>query len=112
MQRSVLNGCSYYWVPEPNTGCYIWIGGLRGTRSRRPAIKDGYVARLVCTEANGPPPTSKHEAAHKRQCCGELCVNGEHVYWATRSQNEMDKPLETRVKNGVMAAKDNPRFTG
>ena len=103
---SILQAHQDKWTPEPNTGCYIWLGGMAGTRGKRPSLrlggrKDGknrYIARLVCEETNGPPPFAKAEAAHKPNigCVGSLCVNGDHTYWATRSQNEFDKPLELR----------------
>jgi len=102
---SVLNRYWNKWFPEPNTGCYIWFGHTTGTRSNRPSVfwggKKRYVARVVCEEVYGSPFDGA-EAAHKTVCsAGDACVNPDHLYWATRSQNEMDKPAETRRKNGV-----------
>lgn len=60
-----------------------------------------YVHRLVCEEANGPPPTPKHDAAHS---CGrghEGCVTRRHLRWATRAENEADKIRHgTRIARG------------
>ena len=97
-KMSILDQHWDKWVPEPNTGCYLWIGGITGTRGKRPylAAEGGYVARLVCEETNGPPPFPRAEAAHKKFCSNGMCVNGDHIYWASRSQNEFDKPLELR----------------
>lgn len=88
------------WIPVTETGCYIWLGTLAGGR---PFIRLGSrekqkVSRLVCAEIYGPAPTPKHEAAHAtpRGCIGGLCVNGDHLRWATRSENEMDKPEDVR----------------
>lgn len=53
-------------------------------------------SRAMCIAAHGEPPSKKHEAAHS---CGkgrEGCVNPRHLYWATRSQNQMD-----RVQHGT-----------
>jgi len=50
-----------------------------------------YVSRLACEEANGPPPTSKHEAAH---ICGRGhlgCVNLGHLLWKTHKANQHDR---------------------
>lgn len=43
--------------------------------------------RIMCVMANGPPPTKKHEAAHK---CGKghlACVAPNHLQWKTHKQN-------------------------
>lgn len=48
-------------------------------------------SRLVCEEANGPPPTPEHEAAHS---CGNghlACVTKRHISWKTRAENQADK---------------------
>ena len=50
-----------------------------------------YASRLMCWLRHGPPPSKKHVAAHR---CGnghKACVNGEHLYWATRHENMLDK---------------------
>lgn len=93
------------YVVEIATGCFIWTGYCTGSRGKRPNVRVGgrggknmYVARIVCEEVNGPPPFPNAEAAHKPFCNNSLCVNGEHTYWATRSQNEMDKSPETRAR--------------
>lgn len=58
----------------------VWVDG-------KPVL----VSRLVCEEANGPPPTPKHEAAHS---CGHGhlgCVTKDHLSWRTRLQNKADE---------------------
>lgn len=57
-----------------------------------------FVHRLVCEDVNGPPPTSKHEAAHS---CGNGhlgCVNPKHLSWKTNAENVAD-----RVAHGTVA---------
>jgi hypothetical protein len=52
--------------------------------------KKARVARYVCEQANGPPPSPIHEAAHN---CGkghEGCVNPSHLRWATPKENVAD----------------------
>lgn len=95
----------------------------KGNHERPRVMYDGkhyYVARLVCEEAYGPPPTSKHEAAHKRYCNNDFCINPEHVYWATRSENELDKrpdAMKCIQKHGDqfmvrMGRKHNKKYVG
>lgn len=53
-------------------------------------------SRAMCVAAHGHPLDEKLEAAHR---CGNGhlgCVNPRHLYWATASQNQMD-----RVRHGT-----------
>lgn len=97
------------WMPEPNTGCYLWVGGVNN--QNRPRVGRGrLVSRLVCEEAYGGAPTSKHEAAHATLlgCVGGLCINPSHLRWATRRENQLDIPLEKRSE---ISRKRNANFT-
>ena len=90
------------WVEDGE--CYKWLGALANGRPQvgiklgKRQYKGVYVARIMCEEAHGPPPSPKHDAAHDTPngCIGALCVNGEHLRWATRSENMWDIPLEER----------------
>ena len=102
------------WVEDGE--CYRWIGTTAGKDGNRlgtiriGARKDGKYAtvpRIVCEEVHGPPPTPKHQAAHNTPngCIGSLCVNGEHLRWATAHENHMDVPAEERsdrVRRGAV----------
>lgn len=62
--------------------------------------RDSVISRLVCEEANGPPPSPKHEAAHS---CGQGsagCVTKGHVRWAIHIDNEADKRLHGTTNRG------------
>jgi hypothetical protein len=86
----ILDELAHLWVPEPNTGCYIWIGQGEGY----PRNKGRSIIREVCKTVLGPPPTSKHQAAHNTPngCVGKFCVCPIHLRWATQSENIMDNP--------------------
>jgi hypothetical protein len=98
------------WIPEPNTGCYLWMRAI-GSHGR-PMVgvagnKTALVSRLVCEEAHGPPPTSKHQAAHStfNGCVGGLCIAPDHLRWATDRENKFDfSPRERseKTRRGVM----------
>src|SRR5262245_64678932 len=85
------------WIPEPNSGCYIWLGWCKNSDGNHPYPtvsvnhKPRMLCRLICKEYHGPPPTPMHQAAHKPPCNNTLCINPEHLYWATPSQNAADK---------------------
>ena len=88
------------WIPEPNTGCYLWVGNaLRDGRGYMCVEgKTVTVPRIVLAEKDGPPPSSKHEAAHDTPngCIGAPCINPIHLRWATRAQNRQDIPSKIR----------------
>ena len=97
------------WTPEPNTGCFIWLAWGDGSARNRPRVMVGgrktTVARKVCEEAYGPPPTPKHDTAHNTPngCVGGSCVNPDHLRWATRSENMLDVPVEKRREKARLA---------
>jgi len=48
------------------------------------------VSRVVCETVNGPPPSTRHHAAHS---CGNGhlgCVSGAHLSWKTAKENAAD----------------------
>ena len=56
------------------------------------------VHRAVCLEVYGDPPTKLHQAAH---ICGVTsCCNPNHLRWATRSENELDKIVHGTSNRG------------
>src|SRR5208282_146234 len=71
-----------YWIPEPNTGCWIWIG---------PTYKNGY-GYYSETRGTKPRNVSAHVASFRRYrgaipigqephhiCRFRPCVNPEHM---------------------------------
>jgi len=80
-----------------------------------------YVSRLACTEINGPPPTTKHEAAHNCGKGASGCVNPHHLSWKTHEANQRDRlahgthnrgeqhPLSKLTERDVRAIKSLPK---
>ena len=85
-------------------------------------IAEGSNARRVCrrvlTKRDGPRPTPKHVCRHlcandsqsHKRVDGFVCVI--HICWGTRSENEMDKPIERRQAGGKAAGKVSGKVTG
>lgn len=71
--------------------------GILGSGTNRTPLQ---VHRLVCEAFNGVPPTPKHQAAHN--CGNSLCVNHQHLRWATPTENMADTIRHgTRSRIGV-----------
>jgi len=91
------------WMPEPNSGCYIWTAAV-GTHGR-PVVwsnvtyKMELVSRLVCKEAYGDRPDKL--ACHKPPCNEGLCVREEHLYWGDHDSNVKDMIKQGRGRNGA-----------
>ena len=86
--------------PEPNTGCWIWTGGLNDHGYARITHKSKGKSFTVLISPwsykrfVGPIP-SGHNIRHK--CLIRCCVNPDHLTTGTHSQNCMDKPREVRI---------------
>lgn len=89
-------------IPEPNTGCWLWLGSL---------FWDGYGQFNVCVGGRwkklrahraslliyGPSPESQSLYA-LHQCDTPSCVNPDHLIWGTQAQNIRD--MDARDRRG------------
>lgn len=85
------------WIPEPNTGCWLWTGSIDkdgyGVLSRgagKPQLKAHRVS--VALSGRSIPPGMC--ACHK--CDTPCCVNPNHIYVGTRAENNRDISLRAR----------------
>ena len=86
--------------PEPNSGCWLWVGGLAGNGYGRFSIgnrKTVPAHRFSYELVHGPIPVSLN-ACHK--CDVRCCVNPEHIFPGTQCENMADM---------VQKGRDNPR---
>lgn len=79
-----------YASPEPNSGCWLWIGSCDTLNYGQLRInKTNRYASHISLELSGRPRSSpEHVARHK--CDNPNCVNPDHLEWGTQKQNMGD----------------------
>jgi hypothetical protein len=107
-ERTLLPPVERFWrhvEPEPNTGCWLWAGGLSGGGYGVLAIgraDEGLVKahRFSFVEFRGPIPEGL-ELDHL--CRVRRCVNPHHLEPVTRSQNFLrgEHPTAINVRAGT-----------
>lgn len=87
-------------IPEPNTGCWVWLGGLNHGgygQINMPGNKQRRAHCLSYEIHNGPIP----EGLEVRHSCDlRCCINPEHLLVGTRQQNIDDAILRNRFVRG------------
>lgn len=86
-------------------GCIVWPYAVRkssgyGAHSDRVngATKNYDIHRYVCEKAHGAPPEQNHQAAHA--CGNKLCINKNHLRWASPKANMHDAILHGTMRGG------------
>lgn len=88
-----------YYIPEPNTGCFIWLGSLtRGNYGQFSVqINNKWLPRRAPRIAwllyKGEIP-NKTEVCHT--CDNPLCCNVDHLFLGSKSDNMIDCVLKNR----------------
>jgi hypothetical protein len=90
--------------PEPNTGCWLWAGGVvaHGYPCLRIKYKHVLGHRLSWELANGRKIPDGMHACHK--CNTPRCVNPEHIFIGTAKDNMQHKVASGRSRRGERAA--------
>ena len=84
------------YIPEPNTGCWLWLRGVNS--DGYPLVRiDGQsyrVARLVYEIFKRPIPPNMH-VCHR--CDVRLCINPDHLFLGTDKDNYDDMVAKGRT---------------
>lgn len=95
--QEFLNKHTGRFMPEPNTGCWLWHGG-RTTAGYGHFYENGrqhYAHIRVCVLARGPLSTATPEVRHK--CDTPACINPDHLIPGTHGDNMRDMHARGRA---------------
>jgi hypothetical protein len=90
------------WTPEPNTGCWLWVGTITGGgygMFHSPSLKKMVMAHRWSWEAYRGPIPSGLRIDH--MCRVRSCVNPDHLRVVSHRQNCVDNSLSVSAKNVV-----------
>jgi hypothetical protein len=89
-------------IPEPNSGCFLWLGTLLGNgygQFKAEGVR--YLAhRYAWERENGPVPDGL-EVRHF-VCANRTCVNVRHMRLGTAKDNADDRARDGRTAKGVL----------
>lgn len=86
-------------VPEPNTGCWLWLGGMSGWGYPLCSKRSRKAHRLSYEMFNGPIPEG-FDVLHK--CDTPMCVNPQHLEVGTPAKNIGDAWKRRRGKMRIV----------
>ena len=92
-----------YVSPEPNSGCWLWIGSCDSRHYGQLRVDDRlrFATHISLILEGRPRPFPDACAMHK--CDNPNCVNPDHLRWGTRKENQQDMAVKGRWRNQTSA---------
>jgi DNA-binding XRE family transcriptional regulator len=103
-RKSPLERFNAFYVPEPNTGCWLWFGSSSGSTEYGCIWVGGRhvrAHRYSWEIANGPVPDG---LLCLHGCDVPLCVNPKHLFLGTPQDNSTDMVRKNRQSRGAALA--------
>lgn len=102
--RTKLQAFEDNFIPEPNSGCWIWIGPIFNKRGgygafiHRPSNSYMKRAHRVSYELYCGQITKEQHVLHK--CDNPICVNPDHLFLGDQASNMEDMSFKARNTYG------------
>lgn len=94
---SAAEKIEHYSMPEPNTGCWLWLGSDAGDKEHRAKVwidgRSQYAARVSFRAYRGVF-ASHLKVLHR--CDTPACVNPDHLFLGTMLDNAQDRDNKKR----------------
>lgn len=87
-----------YCAPEPNSGCWIWVGGSNGRYGVATWRNKRWYAHRLSLVAHGGQTAEDDVVCHR--CDVPLCINPAHLFAASQSTNLADMRAKGRAPDG------------
>jgi len=100
MKSTLLERFTAKYIVDPNTGCWLWVAGKFNDGYGTILGDDGKVKRAhrVAYELYKGPITDGQQVCHR--CDVRQCVNPDHLFLGTASDNVQDKVSKGRQAKG------------
>lgn len=84
------------YIPEPNSGCWLWLGEInQAGYGRIPNGKKRIAAHRLSLQISTGVDRPELEACHRCDVPG--CVNPDHLFWGTAQENALDAVAKGRM---------------
>lgn len=109
-RRSAANRFADLVSPEPNTGCFLWLGSVaeQGYGLFPMPGSGGYAHRAALLLSIGPS-TSPRRTYALHSCDNRLCVNERHLRWGTQKENIAEARDRGRIRLPGLRGEDHSR---
>jgi hypothetical protein len=100
--RSLAERLAETSIPEPNSGCWLWLGALSQGYGRlciskcMSGRKHMAAAHRISWQVHRGPIPAGIDVCHK--CDNPACVNPDHLFLGTRRDNMIDCKVKGRLK--------------